>query len=148
LRGSTVLLLLTLGAVLAGSAACRSVRNPPPQAPLAALSRGEHLLATGDEVGAAAAYQQHLAAGDGVAGGDLALLRLALLRLEAGGPLHDPAAAVRLLRRLLAVHPQSPYAAAAALILDLRHDNRRLDAEVARLREQLEELRRIDLDGP
>jgi len=128
-------------------AACTSTRTPPPPDPLASLARAEHLLATGDEAGAAVAYEQHLAAGDGVAGGDLALLRLALLRLQANGPLHDPAAGLRLLRRLLEVHPQSPYAAAAAVILHLKHDNRRLDAEVARLREQLDELRRIDL-GP
>lgn len=129
---------------LAASAACTSSRGPAAPTPLAVAER---LLATGDVRAAAAAYEQHLAVGDGVAGGDLALLRLALLHLQADSPLHDPAAGLRLLRRLLEVHPQSPYAAAAELILHLRRDNRRLDAEVARLREQLEELRRIDL-GP
>jgi hypothetical protein len=150
-RGPTprALPALTAAALLASAllSACISTRTAPPPDPLASLARAEHLLATGDVAGAAAAYEEHLAAGDGVAGGDLALMRLALLRLQADGPLRDPAAGIGLLRRLLEVHPQSPYATAALLILHLRRDNRRLDAEVVRLRRQLDELRSIDL-GP
>jgi hypothetical protein len=143
-----VALVALLGlAALVLAAGCTTLRKPSPPDPLAALSQAEHLLATGDEPAAARAYEAYLEAGDDVPGGDLALLRLALLRLEAGGPLYAPASGLRLLRRLLDAHPESPYAAAAEVILHLRRDNHRLDAEVARLREQLEELRRIDL-GP
>ena len=118
--------------------------EPPPPRP-GDLSRGEALFAAGDLAAAAAAYEAHLAAGDGVSGGDLALFRLALVHLLPESPLHDPQQGAALLGRLLDAHPGSPFASSAAVILDLRRSNRSLDQEVVRLRDQLEELRRIDL---
>lgn len=149
LRLLALLALLAMAALLA-AAGCRSgpvrqtaaVDEPPP---VDHLARGEEFFAAGDLAAAAAEYETHLADGDGVPGGDLALFRLAMLRLLETSPLHDPAAGSLLLVRLVDVHPGSPYADSASLILDLRRDNRRLDSEVDRLLEQLEELRRIDL---
>jgi hypothetical protein len=121
-----------------------------PSAPTAAnhLVHAEELFSAGDLAAAAAEYEAHLADGDEVEGGDLALFRLALLRLTRNSPLYDPAAGSLLLVRLVDVHPHSPFADSASLILDLRRANRQLDGENDRLRDQLEELRRIDLgDG-
>lgn len=151
-----------LGVVALAASGCRTapvqqtarVVEPEPvavEAPRSAsdhLVRGEEFQAAGDLAAAAAEYEAHLADGDDVEGGDLALYRLAMLRLTRNSPLYDPAAGSLLLVRLVEVHPESPYADSASLILDLRRANRRLDGENDRLRDQLEELRRIDLgDG-
>lgn len=124
------------------------VETPTPLPAPDHLAHAEQLFGAGDLAAAAAEYEAHLADGDEVEGGDLALFRLATMRLTRNGPLYDPAAGSLLLGRLVEVHPGSPFADSASLILDLRRTNRRLDGENDRLRDQLEELRRIDLgDG-
>jgi hypothetical protein len=115
---------------------------PPPAEPSpSALEIGDRLFEAGDLRSAAASYESFLGETpqEAVAGGDRALFRLALIALA------DPGAAglrgLRWLRRLLATYPASPYRGSAEVVLAY-------EAEVRRLREQLDALKAIDLDPP
>lgn len=133
-------LLLTLAVLASG---CAAFRSP------AYLPEADRLLAAGEYEAAAQIYESHLEAGDGADGTDRALFGLALIRLLPESPLHDPAVATTLLERLVLAHPHSAYASSAAAMLALSQDNLTLEAEIERLRTQLDELRRIDLEsGP
>lgn len=131
--------LLLLGTLTAG---CVS-------APSRGADAGHRLLAAGRPAAAAEAWDRQLAAaGDAAPGSELALFHLALLHLAPDSPLHNPAYGDSLLRRLLAAHPDGALAHQARWLLDLRHENRSRQREIERLRRQLEELRRIDLEPP
>lgn len=133
---------LLLAGALASGCATAPVLRPR------AVTAGDRLLAEGRPEAAARAYERQLEAGDRAAWSDVALFRLALLHLTPESPVHDPAEGEALLRRLIEAQPESPHAAQARWILSLHRDNRSRAAEIGRLRRQLEELRRIDLDEP
>jgi hypothetical protein len=120
---------------------CHTVVPPPPSSTPSALEIGDRQFEAGDLGTAAASYESFLGErpGEAVAGGDRALFRLAMMALADSAD--GRSSGFRWLRRLVANYPASPYRASADLVLAY-------EAEVRRLREQLEALKAIDLDPP
>lgn len=142
-EGKRLAAVLLTAALLAASLAAGCASAPP------RASSGDRLLAADRPAAAAEGWERQLAAaGDAAPGSDVALLHLALLHLAPDSPLHNPAYGDALLRRLVAAHPDGAAAAQARWLLELRRENRRRQEEIERLRRQLEELRRIDLETP
>ncbi len=120
--------------------ACAGVAPPAP-APETPLERADRLFAEKRYPEAVAEYAAWLAEHGDAPPADHVVFRLALARLSTGSRVYDPEAARALLARLVRDFPDSPYRPAVELILGWRRD---LD----RLREQLEELKKIDLGEP
>jgi hypothetical protein len=114
---------------------------PPAPAPETPLERADRLFEEKRYAEAVAEYTAWLAENGTAPPADHVLLRLALARLSSGTRVYDPEAARALLRRLVRDFPDSPYRPAVELILGWHRD---LD----RVREQLEELKKIDLTEP
>ena len=93
----------------------------------------------GDYTSASDGYQDHLDHGSTVAA-DRALFRLALMYVLPESEVRDPRRAHKLLAELIERFPTSPYRGAADYLLSL-------EREVTLLRRQLEEIKRIDLEG-
>ncbi len=128
-------------------------RPDPPVAdprPTAAelLTNADRLLLAGDPRRAADAYRAVLNAEGAASSGDRALLQLATIHLAAEGPLRSVDSATRHLRQLVTAYPTSPLAPTARAILALLSSNRDLAKDRARLAQQVEALKRIDLAPP
>jgi hypothetical protein len=116
-----------------------AVVPPPvvPEAPRSELDLADEAWEHGDLELAMHHYRAVLETGaEGVA---RALFRVGSTQLVPSGPDFDPASGRRALRRVLSEYPDSAWALEAALLLDLQD-------EVKRLEEQLEEIKRIDLE--
>ncbi len=141
--GRALLLLGVLVAAL-GAFGCPRAAAPPleprpaPPEP-SPLERADALFEAGDEAAALAAYEEHLA-GPASEGTARALFRMGLLLVTPGSPVADPRRGRELLRTLVREHPESAYRAPAEYLLALQ-------GEAAELRRQLEEIKRIDLEG-
>ena len=118
-------------------AACAGLAPPAP-APETPVERADRLFEEKRYAEAVAEYTAWLAENATAEAADHVVFRLALARLSAGSGVYDPEAARALMARLVRDFPDSPYRPAVELILGWRRD---LD----RLRDQLEELKRIDL---
>jgi tetratricopeptide (TPR) repeat protein len=113
------------------------VREPQPTL----LEKADAALNTGNYRQAANVYRQILRASD--EGPDIphAMLRLSIIELLPSGSLHDEDAARARLRRLVSRYPNAPERTTAEALLSLGD-------QAAGLRQQLEELKRIDLGTP
>lgn len=107
-----------------------------PPSPVAAA---DSLFAQGELAAARASYRAYLENNPGGPQAAHALLRLAVIYLQPDGPAYDPGRAGRVIDRLLAEHPESPERPAALAL-------RTLQRRAAELQQQLDELKRIDLD--
>jgi outer membrane protein assembly factor BamD (BamD/ComL family) len=146
-------LLLLVG--LAFAACNRNARVAAPGAaapPPRPLEEAEKLFAGGSYREAAVAYEKYLKENPGGPGGDLALLRLAVTHALPDSPVRNPSLSAAALERLIALYPQSPWRRHAQYLLELEAAARRSsqeiaarDAQVSRLRAELEALKKIDL---
>ncbi len=122
-----------------GLAPLAGCERPAPVVQLGSLEIGDAAFDRGDYTAASDAYQDHLDRGS-PASADRVLFRLALIYVLPGSDVHDPRRAHKLLGELVERFPRSPYRGAADYLLGLQH-------EVERLRRQLEEIKRIDLES-
>jgi two-component system sensor histidine kinase GlrK len=129
--------LAVLAVSLTSSACCG---HPPPVVQPGALEIGDAAFDRGDYVAASGAYQDHLDHGASSSAADRVLFRLALMHLLPGSPVRDPRRAREYLAALVERFPESPFRAAAEYLFGLQR-------EVELLRRQLEEIKRIDLEG-
>ena len=128
---------LVSSVVLLAMVGCAS--TPGPQ-PIASLRDGDLLFAAGDYRGAARAYAAYLEARPDAEDADRPLFRLAVIHLLPDSPVEDWKAARAFCRKIVDAFPQSPYRPQAEVLLHLQ-------TEVERLYHQLQELKRIDLQG-
>jgi hypothetical protein len=126
-----------VGLLLAGC----TVARPPAPPPVDPLAKADRLFAQRRFGEAAAAYDGWLASHPADPGLDTVLFHAALAHLSAGREGASSRTARALLRRLVAEVPDSPYRPAVEVLLGWR-------AEADVLREQLEELKAIDLRPP
>jgi hypothetical protein len=75
-----------------------------------------------------------------------ALYGIAILQVEPKSPLRDYEAARTTFQRLLAEHPESPHAAEARAWRAALGEIERCSADAARLRQDMESLKRLDLE--
>jgi hypothetical protein len=120
--------------------------TPPPPAFVSMLEIADQAFEVGDYATALEGYRTHLEGDVTGIGADRALYRVAVLHLVNGGPARDPSTGYALLRRLIREHPDSPYRMEAEVILGLTARVDGLETEIERLENQLEALKRIDLD--
>ena len=132
-------------AVALWTGACAGRGGGPVSGPPATAAEADELLASGDVAAAAALYEGLSISGPEP---DRALLMLAVLELDSSAPTYDPETAFARLERVRDEYPSGPWAVTARALLALRGRARALEAEVARLGRQLEEIKRIDLDPP
>jgi len=150
---SGLLVVAALGLLLAGTlSGCKTLNRQPSQGPDPLLTQADALYETSDYEAAAQTYRVVLGRDPGDAT-DRVLFRLAMIHLLPGTPVPDPESARVYLDRLIDGFPDSPFAEPARLVLDLQGRVERLDARSTRqshkideLTEQLEALKRIDLE--
>lgn len=144
--------MAALCALLAGGlTGCKSLSRAA-AGPDPLLTQADALYDTDDFEAAARTYQLVLEhpAGDDT---DRVLFRLGMIHLLPSSPVHDPEAAQAYLSQLVTSYPESPFVDPARLMLDLESRVEALDARsaeqsrrITRLTEQLEALKRIDLE--
>ena len=154
-RGPLLALLApaALCALLAGGlGGCKSLSRQPDQGPDPLLTQADALYETSDYESAAQTYRLVLDRDPGDAT-DRILFRLAMIHLLPDSPVPDPESARVYLDRLVEGFPESPFAEPARLVLDLEGRIAKLDArsteqahKISELTEQLEALKRIDLE--
>ncbi len=134
------------------SACQRKPQATPSPPPLTQLEMGEKYFEAGDYAQAAQAYDLYLRDNPSGPNQDRALFRLALAHAFPGSPVHDLPRANELLKQLVHLHTQSPFRAEAEFLLGLQDEADRLRADVShrdeRIREltqELERLKRIDM---
>lgn len=134
-----------------GTEVATTAATPTAEAP-DAFARGESLYAGSDYTGAAAAYEEHLTAHPDDPRNDVLLLRLGMIYLVRGAPTIQVERGEHVLGVLAERFPSSPLRDAGDYVLDLRRENRTLQAdaelerqEIERLEAQIEALKRIDL---
>jgi outer membrane protein assembly factor BamD (BamD/ComL family) len=138
---AAVLALATLVGLAGCHGATPAAQTPPPPPPAAAeLAHGQELFEAGDFSRAADAYETYLAAEPRGEQADLALFRLAMIRLLPDPAVQDWNEARERFEQLVATFPASPWSTQAEVVLHLQR-------EVERLYHQLEGLKRIDLEG-
>ena len=144
---------VVFGAAALVCLACGSGPRVSGGGPADALARGDALFAESRYEEAGRAYGEHLSARPDDPRNDRVLLRQALLYLVYGVPERDPERGERSLRELTTRFPGSPFREAADYVLALRRElaDLRAVSEQSRqrartLEEQLEELKRIDLE--
>ncbi len=142
-------ILLAMSLVVAS---CR--KNPRPAVPTSPSNYqlGERYFDTVDYAKAAEAYEEYLRADPSGPNQDRVLFRLGLAYSLPESPARDLPRAIRTFRRLIASFPQSPYKGEADLILalqaaadKLRVDVRERDDRIRALNNELEQLKRIDM---
>lgn len=116
------------------------------------LETADDLFRRGELAAATGAYEEFLAAGVG-RGADWALFQLVILYASDDNPLADEARARERQERLGSEFPESPwgpyadrYLALCGEIARLQRDRGKLGRELESLRQQLEQLKRIDLE--
>lgn len=138
LRTGSLLLVLSLALLVAGCA---------PRPALSPLAEADLAFASGDLAAATQAYEACLA--EGLAGGeaDRLLFRLGMLYSAPDSPVADRPRGQKLLARLVAHYPDSPYRDQARYVLDLegrilglRVDLQRRHLQAAELEARLVEL--------
>ena len=131
-----------------------SVSSGPPSA--SAASRyfvdGEKYFESGDYEKAAQAYASYLSDSQSPLNKDRALFRLALTRALPGSPIRDLPLAMNYLRQIVARYPESPLRPQAELLLGLQVeidklqvDSGKKDERIRELSQELERLKRIDM---
>lgn len=76
------------------------------------------------------------------------LFRVGLIYADPGDSIYDPERARDLLTRLLELHPETTHRHEARALLALVERAREADDRAARLREQLQRLKKVHLGGP
>lgn len=144
-------LLVILTAAFAGACTGGSVPGEPTSSD--ALARGDALYAQSRYEEAERAYSSHLSTRPDDPRNDRVLLRQALIFLVYGAPERDEERGEGSLRELATRFPASPLREAADYVLALRSEVRSLRGDSARsaqrarrLEEQMEALKRIDLE--
>ena len=134
-----------------GTEVVTTAATPTVEAP-DAFARGESLYAGSDYTGAAAAYEEHLTAHPDDTRNDVLLLRLGMIYLVRGAPTIQVERGEHVLGVLAERFPSSPLRDVGDYVLELRRENRTLQAdaeqgrqEIERLESQIEALKRIDL---
>ncbi|MBI3950111.1 MAG: tetratricopeptide repeat protein [Acidobacteria bacterium] len=145
-----VLTIIFLGICLALTTCHQKARMP---APGQHLQQAEKFFEAGDYAKAVEAYEAYLRDDPAKKDQDRVLFRLALAYGLPDSPVHNPQQAIAVLRRLIDLFPHSLYTPPARMILDLYGDVEKLKTDVrereARIRvlsNELEQLKRIDLD--
>lgn len=113
----------------------------------ALLALGDGRLADGDLAGAAETYLQLVDTHPQSDQAAQALFQLAALQLNPSSPIYDTRDAVATLERIGLDHPESPWAPAATLLLELTRQNADLEQTLHVLEAQLDELKRLDLSS-
>ena len=134
-----------------GTEVATTTAIPAAEAP-DAFARGESLYAGSDYTGAAIAYEEHLTAHPDDPRNDVLLLRLGMIYLVRGAPTIQVERGEHVLGVLTERFPSSPLRDVGDYVLELRRENRTLQAdaeqgrqEIERLESQIEALKRIDL---
>jgi hypothetical protein len=124
------------------------------------FQQGEVYFEKGYYAEAAESYENYLLKNPEEKNQDRVLFRLAISYALPGYPVHDPQKAMSLLKRLTASFPDSPYKPQAQFILELQTELEKLKAEVRerdervrerderikRLTNELEKLKKIDME--
>jgi tetratricopeptide (TPR) repeat protein len=152
-RGCALALLLVLAAACstarsssppAGGADSRDRGRPSSAARL--VAHGDDLAAGGQAPAAAALYEQALREHPGDPAGAAALYGLGRIQTDASSGLRNYRAALATFSRLLADYPRSRWESEARAWRAVLTDLLARDEEAARLKSQIERLRRTDLD--
>lgn len=158
-------------AVLASAVGChKPPASPAVPGPAAYLKQGEISFEKADFAQAVPAYENYLSATPNPKEHDRVLFRLALAYAIPGHTSHNPGRSTELFNRLVALFPQSPLKPQAEYILQLQADSENLkainesaqamqaelektragvrerDERIKVLREELDKLKKIDLE--
>lgn len=109
------------------------------------LALGDAELADGDPDGAAETYMRVVEEYPRSDEAARALFQLATLQLDPSAPIYDHPEGIASLERIELEHPDSPWAPAAALVLELTRQRADLERTLEALRSQLDELKKLDL---
>lgn len=124
-----------------------STSSRPPSSAEELLREGDGRLAAGNYAGAVESLHQLLESYPRSEQAPQAMFQLAAVYLTPESPLHDQRKATDTLASLTAEYPRSPWAPAAQAVLLLSKENVDLRRALAVLREQIEELKQIDLES-
>lgn len=111
------------------------------------LALGDTQLARGDSRGAARAYMRLVEDHPQSDEAARALFQLAMMQLDPSTPVYDRDGGVASLQRIGVEHAESPWAPAAALVLELTRQNADLERTLEALESQLDELKKLDLSA-
>jgi hypothetical protein len=128
-------------------------RLPAAVAPRPSLGDADKAFTAGNYASAARSYRRYLDAKEAQRDRDRALYQLGVSQALMGSSPRGRTMAESTLESLVSQYPKSPYAASGRLVLDLLRENRRLrgdgttkDETIKRLQEDLERLKKIDMD--
>ncbi len=121
--------------------------DPPPVVQLSPLGIADLHFANGDFEAASAAYEGWLAEPHLTEPADRVYFRLGLMHVLPGSPLHDLRRGREYFATLIERYPRSPFRSAAEYLIALQREVKELRHESKELRDQLEEIKRIDLGG-
>lgn len=114
---------------------------PPPVPPEAlAFEEAEQAFESADYAHAVASYEKYLSLAPGGSHGDLVLWKMASIFGLSEYQSLDINRHVSILKRLMTEYPQSPYRAAAQMILSLRTENSQLRESKAVVEEKLKQV--------